>query len=658
MSTQHPHPAGAQANAQALAVFDEFQSLLEGRDLPDFWPRYASVCRLLLRSPAVLCLAVTPQAIVQQENCPQETRLLAQARADQASPADDEQMQHQALAMVDRLSAKGFVFEPLDVDCPELDDAFLLLFEVTGQDQDDDLCYLVAALVEHANVTAFNDLVVRSQLIRHAWRCAQTASASSTQAAAEFAVDQHRESTQSLSDQDLVYTLSVLERVSAKDGYVLACMTLVDELAAHFNCSKVALGQIQGDYLHLVAISHVESFDRNSDAIKELEFLQEEAVDQWHTLTVPASGDERLIRASHDKYCRSQALSQVVSIPFGGADDDQSDERETFCLTLECTEGALSERQQLLLEVLLNQLTPWLSHRHYQDLWGPQKLLRRVRRFGRWWLGPNNTLIKLIAVSSSVALILAALIPVDYRIEAVANLETDNIAFMSAPFNGFVREVALQPGDQVTQGQLLLRLDTEELELKALQEEANRVRFAREAEKSRARRKLVDMKVALARKVQAEAELSRVQYYLDRAELRAPFDGILVEGEREELLGAPVDKGDLLMKVANPVGLYARVKLPERDIDEVASGALASLKLLSRPDQTFDFVVDRIVPQATVDASDGNVFVVRANSTVKTVPDWWRPGMSGVIHIDAGERSLLWIALHRTLDAIRMKLWI
>jgi len=36
---------------------------------------------------------------------------------------------------------------------------------------------------------------------------------------------------------------------------------------------------------------------------------------------------------------------------------------------------------------------------------------------------------------------------------------------------------------------------------------------------------------------------------------------------------------------------------------------------------------------------------------------WWRPGMSGVAKLDAGTRTPLWIATHRTLDYLRLRWW-
>ncbi len=36
---------------------------------------------------------------------------------------------------------------------------------------------------------------------------------------------------------------------------------------------------------------------------------------------------------------------------------------------------------------------------------------------------------------------------------------------------------------------------------------------------------------------------------------------------------------------------------------------------------------------------------------------WWRPGMTGLAQIDAGERRIFWIWTHRVVDSLRLKLW-
>ena len=51
-----------------------------------------------------------------------------------------------------------------------------------------------------------------------------------------------------------------------------------------------------------------------------------------------------------------------------------------------------------------------------------------------------------------------------------------------------------------------------------------------------------------------------------------------------------------------------------------------------------------------------NVFLVRCD--VEGTPEgWWKPGMSGVCKLNVGDRRLIWIITHRTVDFLRMWFW-
>lgn len=63
----------------------------------------------------------------------------------------------------------------------------------------------------------------------------------------------------------------------------------------------------------------------------------------------------------------------------------------------------------------------------------------------------------------------------------------------------------------------------------------------------------------------------------------------------------------------------------------------------------------RIIPAAEVKSGE-NTFPVRMTMNEKP-PFWWRPGMSGVVKIEAGDRPLIWIATHRLIDYLRLLLW-
>ena len=67
--------------------------------------------------------------------------------------------------------------------------------------------------------------------------------------------------------------LEVLEEVSSQQKFQLAGMRLVDELAFRNKASRVGLGWIKGRTPKAIAISGIEKFEKNSEAIAELKLL-------------------------------------------------------------------------------------------------------------------------------------------------------------------------------------------------------------------------------------------------------------------------------------------------------------------------------------------------------------------------------------------------
>ena len=163
------------------------------------------------------------------------------------------------------------------------------------------------------------------------------------------------------------------------------------------------------------------------------------------------------------------------------------------------------------------------------------------------------------------------------------------------------------------------------------------------------------MRIAQALADQAAAGLELVRYHLRHAEIKAPFNGIVVEGDLKELLGAPVRKGDVLFKLARLSNLYAELKIDERDVHEVTATLAGEIAFVSQPDLKFPIAIERVDPIALPE-EEGNVFVARAQLTGE-IGQWWRPGMSGVAKIDVGNRNVLWILTHRTIDFLRLWLW-
>jgi multidrug efflux pump subunit AcrA (membrane-fusion protein) len=163
------------------------------------------------------------------------------------------------------------------------------------------------------------------------------------------------------------------------------------------------------------------------------------------------------------------------------------------------------------------------------------------------------------------------------------------------------------------------------------------------------------MRIAQAQADQAQVRLDMIRYHLSQAVLKAPFPGVIVEGDLKKRIGAPVKQGDALFKVARTDRIYVECEVAERDIHEVRGDATGEIAFAGQPKLKFPIKLERIEPSAQPKEKD-NVFTVRCQFDGPLQP-WWRPGMSGVAKINVGSRTFFWVISHRTIDFLRLYFW-
>jgi hypothetical protein len=255
-----------------------------------------------------------------------------------------------------------------------------------------------------------------------------------------------------------------------------------------------------------------------------------------------------------------------------------------------------------------------------------------------------------------IAALAALAVPLPYFVDAGAIVKTDAMAFVGAPFDGYLESNRSSLGATVKAGDELFSMATRELALERAGILADIAQFSREAEKRRAANQLPEMQIAEAQANQAAARLKQVEYRLANARAKSPIDGVVIEGEPGKNLGGAVRRGDVVVKVAALGNLYVEAAVRERDLSRVAIDQGVRLTLLADTGTTYGMRLARIVPASTVKDGD-NTFAVRVEP-LETTPAWWRPGMSGVVKIHIGYRPIIWIVTHRLVDYLRLLLWI
>lgn len=445
---------------------------------------------------------------------------------------------------------------------------------------------------------------------------------------------------------------SVLDFVVLLDGhhrFLAMAMVFVNELSGRHHCERVSLGWDDRGYVGLQAISHTDKFERKMEAVKQLELAMEEAFDQDEEIYWPPLDGETLITRDHGAFAAAQSVKHLCSVPL------RVDGKPVAVVTLERNAEAFAEDEIRLLRLTCDLAAPRLADLRKRDRWFGSRWATQLRERAGRWIGPDRTWTKIFAIAGVIAVAVLFFGTARYRVEAPFILRTENVAYLSAPFNGFIAEVDVETGATVKQQQRLLALDTRDLLLEEAAAAADLSRFRREEEKARAANELAEMRIGQAQAEQARVRLELVRFRLAQAEIKSPFDAFLVEGDLKKRLGAPVRQGDILFKVARLDRLYVECKVHERDIHAVALHAPVDIAFASQPKDTFHAKVILIEPVAVTEERE-NVFVVRCELTGAPA-NWWRPGMTGVSKIEAGRRTFFWLLFHRTIDFLRLLLW-
>jgi multidrug efflux pump subunit AcrA (membrane-fusion protein) len=327
-----------------------------------------------------------------------------------------------------------------------------------------------------------------------------------------------------------------------------------------------------------------------------------------------------------------------------------------ICLERRSDDGAWESGELERVRLLADLVAPRLEGLHAQTGWWGRRMWRVLRRRAAGLLGPEHTGWKLGGILTVLTVLALSLIKVEHKVRAPFILKTDAAAVISAPFPGFIQEAHYHVGDIVKKGQKLANLDQKELLLEEADTVAARDKGDREARGHEIEGHLGPMRVSQAEVQQAEAKLAIIHHRLELTQITAPFDGVVVEGDLRERLSSPVQTGEPLLKIVQLTDLFGQLQVDDRDIAYLAAGREGELAFASRPGEKHSVRIDRLEPVAEI-RPEGTVFLLR----VQVLGDpqaWWRPGMSGICKIDAGKRSLLWIAGHRLVETLRLWFWI
>lgn len=256
-----------------------------------------------------------------------------------------------------------------------------------------------------------------------------------------------------------------------------------------------------------------------------------------------------------------------------------------------------------------------------------------------------------VGLSAAVVATCVMLIPLDYNVKCNCEIQPVQRRFVASPFDGPLETSLVEPGDMVTNGELLARLDGREIRWELAGVMAERSRAAKERDGYRARQDFGQARIAGYEMQRHDVRQKLLENRSLNLEIRSPVDGIVISGDWKRSEGIPLTLGQSLFEIAPLDQMVVEVGIPEQDIGYVQIGQTLSISLDAVSSRTWEGTVEKIHPRAEIREQE-HVYI--CEMTINNEAALLRPGMRGRAKISTVLRPLGWNLLHKPWNNLVM----
>ena len=457
--------------------------------------------------------------------------------------------------------------------------------------------------------------------------------------------------------------------------------TIANEGRRLIGCDRLSVATVKGRRAEIAAVSGQETIERRADTVKRMRSLVETVVRTGQPLWYDGNHDDLAPQVEKvvDAYVDLAHAKNVTVLPLAKpVDETQSEDpkkqhkapKVLAALVIEQIErpqdmAAVAERAEAVSQHSAAALSNAMDHQgvFLLPLW---KALGKTR-----WLVEAQRLPKTLAVAALLIFAIAALfvIPADLALEGRGVLQPSERRDVFAPMPGKVKNVLVQHGSEVTKGQVLVEIESFELnqQIAEIENEIDAV-IKQIAQKDTARRQIRDSRETsdifernvLAGEIRVlesrrDGLIARLKDYEEKRKqlsVTSPIDGVVLTWQAEERLAKrPVERGQVLMTIADTSAgaeWELEIHMPEDRMGHVAEawknlGKDEKLKvsyiLATAPGDEHSGTVREVYESAEVRGEEGNGVQLRIDISESDLADP-RSGASVVAKVHCGDAKL------------------
>ena len=453
--------------------------------------------------------------------------------------------------------------------------------------------------------------------------------------------------------------------------------TIANEGRRLIGCDRLSVATVKGRHAEIVAVSGQETIERRADMIKRMRDLVQTVVRTGQPLWYDGNHEDLApqIESVIDAYVDLAHAKNVTVLPLRKPEEESDDDRSKkptkeppvlAALVIEQIERPqdmtmVAERSEAVAKHSAAALANAMDHQgvFLLPLW---KTIGKAR-----WLVEAQRLPKTLTVAAIIVFAIAALfiVPADLALEGRGVLQPSEKRDVFAPMSGKVKDVLVRHGQPVQAGQILVELESFELDQQILEisnqldtvdkqiaeKKISRARIEGDGASERRDRDELAAEIGVLelRKRGLATQLENYEKHRSRLKVTSPVDGVVLTWQVNERLDKrPVERGQVLLTVANPAGSWElEIHMPEDRMSHVArawngrgdDGLQVSYILATAPSDEHKGVVRDVYESAEVRGEEGNGVQLRVDINESDLAEL-RPGSSVIAKVHCGKASL------------------
>lgn len=447
----------------------------------------------------------------------------------------------------------------------------------------------------------------------------------------------------------LVTALYITAAVSGEASCKQAVTIFVTEMATRLECERVSCGFMSGEHVKVESVSHTGHFGKQMNLVNAIGKAMDEAVAQNTLINYPEPSEKGVITLNHESLAHQQNGGAILTIPL------IANGKNIGAISFErSTSEPFDDETVQLCDSIVTVVGPIFCEKMLNDRWIMSKLKDSFSTQLERLFGPHYPGRKIFMLALLVLAMILVFTKSTFRITADTVLEGAEQRAIVAPYDSFVESSIRRVGDRVKKGELIALLDDSDLRLDLVELSSGRAQAQSQYDEALAKYNRAKAKIFNAKVAQADAKIGLVKEKLNRTRLVSPLDGIIVEGDLSQSLGAAITRGDLLFEIASLHEYRVNMLVDERDISFVQPGQTVDIILSAFPDEKFEVVVESVTP-VTRAAEGRNFFNVEAS--LNDDRGMLRPGMEGVSKINISQQRYVWIWTRELINWLRLWFW-